>query len=230
MASADSERRVESLGIWSVARRGESEFDRGVSFFDAIYGFAATLLVSNLDPLEPQAWASLQGLADAGAVQQVTGFVLSFIVIAVFWRINVKLVRRLKAMDGPTVAANMLAACLVVLLPFTTQGISDPQTADLPLPTALYAVNVAAVAMAQTLMAQIARSRGLERHPVPSAVHRILLADALVTPLYFLATVPVALLAGAEAARLSWLGLLVVAPLVGRFALRRAEQRLDAAK
>ncbi|MGX1702507.1 TMEM175 family protein [Microbacterium sp. NPDC055357] len=211
-----------------VAERGESEFDRGLSFYDAIYGFAATLLVANVDAPAPEAWQSLRTLFTDDVVDQLLGFVISFVVIVVFWRVNVTLVRRLSGLDGPTTAVNLATAGLVILLPFTTEGISDAATTDLPLPTAIYAVNVAAVALAQVAMFQVARSRGLERNPIPSRLNRIQLLDALVVPLYFLASVPVALVVSADAARLSWLGLIVVAPVSGRL-VRVASRRQPAA-
>lgn len=211
------------MGRDDTDERGGSEFHRGLSFFDAIYGFAATILVANIDMPAPEAWQSLDALRDSGVVDQLFGFSLSFVVIAVFWRVNVRLVRRLTGMDGPTASANLLAAGLVILIPFTTQGLSDPGPGDLALPTAAYAVNVAAVSLSQTLMAQIAHVRGLERVPPTPREHRILILTALVIPAYFLASVPVALLIGSEAALLSWLGLLIIGPMSGRLASRAME-------
>lgn len=206
------------------AERGETEFERGISFYDAIYGLAATLLIANVDAAPPEAWKSLGTLFTHDILDQLVAFTISFVVIAVFWRINVGLVKRLAALDGPTTAANLVAAGLVILLPFTTQGISDAATTDLPLPTAFYAVNVAAVALAQTVMFQIARARGLERTPATARENRRGVLDALVTPVYFLASVPIALVWGADAARWSWIGLPIVAAISARL-VRRAAQR-----
>lgn len=50
-----------------------------------------------------------------------------------------------------------MAAGLVIFIPFTTQGMSDPTTAELPLPTALYAVNMALEMLAQSAITVIAR-------------------------------------------------------------------------
>lgn len=210
------------LGVWSRAARGESEFDRGLSFVDAVYGFAATLLVANVDAPPSEAWTSPGALADSGVTSQLLGMALSFTVIAVFWRTNVRQVARLSATDGPTTFLSLVAAGFVVLLPFTTQGISDPASSALPLPTAFYAVNVALVALAQIAMFEVARARGLERDPLTPRENAVHLADALVVPVFLLLTVPVALLAGAEAARWCWLGLVVLGPLSARVAARLA--------
>lgn len=196
------------------------EFGRGVSFFDAIYGFAVTMLIANVDAPPAQAWRSLEALAASGVSQQLLGFVLSFVVIVVFWRLNVRLTRRLRGMDAATMRINLVATGLAVLIPFTTQGISDTDTADLPLPTILYAVNIALMALMQTLMYQVARARGLERVPTSQSANRRSLVAALITPAVFLASVPVALTAGASAAKLTWALLIVLGPLSGVWATR----------
>lgn len=207
-----------------LAARDEPEFDRGVSYFDAIYGFAATLLVANVDAPSAETWKSLEALAESGVPLQLLGLAVSFIVIAMIWRLNVQFTRRLRGLDGPTTFANLVAAGLVVLLPFTTQGISDPTTEQLALPTALYAINVAAASLSQTLMLQVGRARGLERTPTTRRQNVIFLADALVTPVYLALSIPVAMTAGADAAKSSWLALIVLAPLSGHLAHRAIER------
>lgn len=195
-------------------------FGREVSFFDAVYGFAATLLISNVDAPSASAWRSLDALVASGATTQLVGFVLSFTVIAVLWRVNVRLTRRLDGLDSVTVVANLVAAASVVLIAFTTQGISDPASAALPLPTALYAANIALAALCQTAYYQIARARGLERRRTDRRSNLAELAGAAVTPVVFLISIPVAFAVGPAAAKLLWASLLVLSPLVGTIALR----------
>lgn len=208
------------LGVFSRATRGESEFDRGLSFVDAVYGFAATLLIANVDAPPPEAWSSLGALADSGVISQLLGMALSFTVIAVFWRMNVRYVARLSATDGSTMFLSLVAAGFIVLLPFATQGISDPSTTYLALPTAFYAIDVALIALAQLAMFEVARSRGLERRPLTARENAVFVADALVVPVFLLLTVPLALAGGAEVARWSWMALIVLGPLSARLAAR----------
>lgn len=222
---------LEHMADDSAAARGTSfeptdslEFGRGVSFFDAIYGFAATLLIANVDAPPAEAWRSLAALADSGVPSQLFGFALSFTVIAVFWRVNVGLMRRLIGLDAPTTILNLVAAALVILIAFTTQGISDPVTTDLFLPTASYALNIALVALAQIAMYQVARVRGLERVRSDARANRLQLLDALVTPVVFLASIPVALFLDATAAKWLWAVLIVLGPLSGRLTARTASR------
>ncbi|WP_460773859.1 TMEM175 family protein [Microbacterium sp. GXF7504] len=192
---------------------GSDEYGRGVSFFDAVYGFAVTLLVANVDPPSAEEWASLQTLSQSALGSQLFGLALSFTVIAVFWRVNVRMMRSLRGMDGPTVAANLVAVGLILLIPFTTQGLSDPDSSLLPLPTAFYALNIAVASLAQTAVVQVGRARGLQRVRTTRRANLRELLQALPTPAVFLASVPVALLAGAEAAKWTWAAVLIVAPV-----------------
>ena len=192
------------------------EFARGLSFTDAIYGFAITLLVVNIDVPDASAWTSLSALVDAGFLGQLFGFTLSFIVIAVFWRVNFRLVRTLSGMTSAVLSAQVVSAFFIVLIPFTTQGASDPGTRDVGLPTALYALNIALAAIAQSSMYFIAYRQGLTGLPRTNAVARNLVIGAMATPVVFLASIPVALAYGANAGRLVWLALLVLGPILGR--------------
>lgn len=201
-------------------RRGESEFDRGLSFFDAIYGFAATLLIAAVDPPSAADWASWESLMGSELPIQLFGVALSFIVIVVMWRANVQIMRRLEALDGPTVLANLVAAAMVIFLPFTTQGISDGDSSALALPTAVYALNVAFASLAQTAVFQVGRARGLEREPTSRRENVPLVLDELVSPAVFLFSIPVAFVFDGHWAKLCWLVLVVIGPMSYRISAR----------
>lgn len=206
----------------AVIHRDSSEFDRGLSFFDAIYGFAVTLLIANVDLPRAQEWQDLSSLAESGLGQQMFGVILSFVVICVLWRVNVRIISKMTGLDGPMLVANLVATGLVILVPFTTDAISDPETSGLALPTVLYAVNIAGVSLAQSTVYQLGRRAGLERHPTSSRQNLAALSDALVTPAVFLCSIPVALTIGASAAQLFWLVLVVLLPVSGRMSTRLA--------
>lgn len=203
-----------------VIRRDTSEFDRGLSFFDAIYGFAVTLLIVNVDLPEPEAWRDLGSLSNSGLGHQLSGVVLSFVVISALWRVNVRMTKGLTGLDGPMVFTNLVATGLVVLVPFTTDAISNPATADLALPTAFYALNIAGVALAQAAVYQRGRAAGLERRATSARENGMLLLAAAATPVVFLSSVPVAVTVGAGTAQLMWVSLVVLLPLTGGLAKR----------
>lgn len=197
-------------------RRETSEFDRGLSFFDAIYGFAITLLTTSLHLPDREAWRSLPALMDSSFPAQLGTFAISFAVIGLFWRINVHLVQRLREMDAVTITVNLVAAGFVVLVPFTTRGIQDHQIGSMALPTVLYALNIATAILCQAVMFQIARFRGLESEPMSKRANRSHLAEALVPAGVFVLSIPVALIWGGSIGKLSWLSLIIIGPVSGR--------------
>ncbi|WAP50969.1 TMEM175 family protein [Arthrobacter sp. ATA002] len=195
--------------------RSSVEYGRGVSFFDAIYGFAITLLVTNVDLPAAEAWQSPAGVWNSGIVGQLFGFLLSFVVIATFWRVNFRYMSAVTRMSPRIVIWNITASFFIILLPFSTQGTSDPATAGLPLPTALYALNIALASLSQTLLYLSARKHGqipsMQRTgPAQTLLH-------LTVPAVFLASIPVIFLAGPVPGRLVWAILVIASPVAGRY-------------
>ena len=200
------------------------EFGRGLSFFDAIFGFAITVLVVSIDPPEAKAWTSLTALLESGLGNQLTCFAISFVVIAVFWRSNTQLLGRFRAMDQALITSNLVTVAFVVLLPFSTQGISDPALYGMPLPTAPYAVNVALAILSQSITAEIARARGLLIDDIPPSAWWAARIDLLAKIGIFLLSVPIAFVFGSHWAQLSWLLLIVVGRVTGRWSERVAQR------
>lgn len=204
--------------------RESVEFARTFAFLDAIYAIALTLLVVNIDPPAAAEWASLATLADSGLGWQLLGFGISFAVIAVFWRANHRIVGGFSAITPATITANLVAIAFVVLIPFSTQGISDAETADQPLAVSIYAVNISVAVLAQVVVFLMARRDGVLRNPMPRRADTVKLIDTLTTPAVFLASIPVAYLFGADWARYTWAALIVIGPISGRWAARRIER------
>lgn len=200
--------------------REGAEFGRGLGFFDAIYGFAITLLIVNVEPPPAEAWSSLSALLDHGLGTNLLGFAISFVVIAAFWRRNTELLSRFSAIDQAVITANLVAAGLIVLVPFTTEGISE--FSDYPLAVALYACNVALVILVQQVMLEIGRAKGLLIRTPSRAATRADRIDALAKVAVFLVSIPVAYLTRPGWGMLTWLLLLVLGPILGNRSLRIA--------
>ena len=199
--------------------RETSEFDRSLSFFDAVYAFSLTLLIANLDWPPPAAWQNISTLLADGLDDQLIAFVISLVVIVVFWRSNQSIVARLVKLDSATINLNILVATIVIFIPFTTQAVGDPETADLTLPTVLYAVNVTAAIIAQMVMYRVAVAHGLERVPISPRNRRVELLNASFKPLVFLLSIPVAFALGPTAGKLTWL-LILLSPVIGSLTAR----------
>jgi len=200
--------------------RDSVEFARAFTFFDAVYAFALTLLIVNIDPPEASDWADLWTWLDSGLGWQLFGFLVSFAVIAVFWRTNHRLSSGFDGVSPGTLTANMVALAFVVFIPFSTQGISDPDTGDQPLAVAVYAVNIAAAVAAQSAIFLVARRDGLVADPLPRRADTVRMLDTATTPAIFLLSIVVAYTLGSDWARYTWALLLIVGPISGRLADR----------
>ncbi|OAV59406.1 TMEM175 family protein [Enteractinococcus helveticum] len=203
-----------------VYQRETSSFDRVLGFLDAIYAFAVTLLVLNIDVTSSDAWSSIEAFFTQGMGGQLLGFLISFVVIVAFWRRNHEILADFTGLDSTTITWNIVVAGLIIFIPFTTQGISDPHTDELPLPTAVYAANIALAVIAHSIMLQVAARRGLLIKPLNRHQLRARALDSLGAPLVFLVSIPVAYLADGNTAKLCWLTLLIVGPLGARLVRR----------
>lgn len=200
--------------------REASEFDRAFAFIDATYAVALTLLVTTLDIDDvPEAFASVSALNDAVGAQ-FFAFVVAFAVIAAYWVANHRMVAGFVAIDTPTIVVHLFLVASVVLLPFTTAWVGDPQAAELALPTALMAVSIAAVSALHTMVWVVAARRGLLDHEPTRGEWRETVINGLVPVAVFLGSVPVAYLVSPDVGRLFWLVLLVVNPAVGTWTAR----------
>ena len=196
--------------------RDSIEFGRALAFIDAIFGFSITLLIAAVDVPPDGSWTSLHTLLASGLGTQLMAFGISFVVIAAFWRANHRAMAGFRALDAVTLRMSIVVAGLVVFIPFTTRAISS---SDLPLATALYATNIALVVVANAALVVVGRMRRLMTdtgEPLFAEIGR-----AMATATVFLASIPVAYLVDPGTAKLTWLSLVVVDPVVDRLTARR---------
>ena len=217
-------------GIWALLHRGGIvpanrkyereglEFARAITFFDAIYAFSVTLLITTVDDFSPSAWSSLSALKEANG-SSLLAFAISFVVVVRFWRVNHQEVTGFKSMDGRLIAMNCVVMFGIVLIPFATEAMGKLNSE--PLPTAVYAVVIAGTFVAQWWMIFEADRRGQRRHRW-SGNRWGQIATGLVLPVVFLGSIPVAYLTQPTFAQLCWLSAIVLVPLVDR-ATRRPD-------
>lgn len=189
-----------------VFLRDTTEFNRALSFIDAIFGFSLTLLVTTLQVPPAEAWTSLDSLLRSGLGPQLLAFVISFVVVAGFWRTNHRVISTMRGLDAVTLRLCLYLVAMVVFIPFTTKAISEPNPAGLPLPTAVYAANVAVAVLLSVGLVAAARARGLSRDERPLLQQ---IAGGLIVAAVFLISIPVAYRFGPTIAKYCWLSLLV---------------------
>jgi uncharacterized membrane protein len=146
---------------------------------------------------------------------QLVAFAISFLVIAVYWVSHYRLVATFDALDLRLLTINLFLLAAIVILPFTTESAGDPNVNDLPLPAVVLSVNLAAVSIAFTLIYVIARQRGLLRVEHSDREARWRAALFVAPGLVFLASIPVAYAVDPGTARLVWLSLLAINPVLG---------------
>ena len=200
--------------------RNASEFDRAIGFIDATFALALTLLITTLQvPDDATAWESLGSLDDALGAQLVA-FAIAFVVISGYWLRHHRMVASFSAIDYPVIMLNLGLVAAIVLLPFSTQAVGDPGVEDLPLPTVIMAVNVVAASVLHTLVYVVAVRRNLlSTAPGPGEVSYFVV-NALAGAVVFAASVPVAYLISPTAAKITWIGLVPISWLLGRYTAR----------
>ena len=204
-------------GHWFFERESV-EFIRTMTLMDAIFGFALTLLVVTLEVPPPAEWQSLQTLLGGGIGEQLIAFLISFVVIAGMWVLNHQVLSLFHALDAPTVRICVYLVAMVVFVPFTTKAVSAPDPYKYPLPTVVFAVNVAAIALVTVALILVGRARGLTDSPPPEPG---LIAHSLAVAVVFLVSIPIAYRFGPNPAQWSWLSLAVISPAVSFLAVRR---------
>ncbi len=198
------------------------EFGRAITLMDAIFGFALTLLVTTLEVPPAAAWQSLRALLDSGLGDQLMAFVISFIVLVGMWVTNHQVLSSFRALDAATVRICIYLVALVIFIPFTTKAVAAPDPSHLPLPTAVFATNVAAIVLATVALIVVGRRRGLTDKPLPEPG---LIVHSLAVAAIFLLSIPIAYRFGPNAAQWSWLSLLLVSPAVGLLVRRRGRSQ-----
>jgi uncharacterized membrane protein len=205
--------------------REATEFDRAIAFIDATFAVALTLLITTLAVDDPaSSFASLSAFGDAVGAQ-LLAYAIAFAVIAAYWLAHHRMVAEFVAIDRPTIIANLFLIAAIVLLPFSTRSVGDPDVQNLALPTVLMAVNIAIVSLLDLLVWVMASRRGLLDHTPTTGESRKMVIDGLAPSAVFLGSVPIAYLASPDIARACWLALIVVNPAVGALTARARRLR-----
>jgi len=194
-------------------KHDDLEFARAVTFFDAIFAFAVTLLITTVDDFSPEAWSSFEALKETNG-PSLLAFAISFVVVVSFWRANHQEVTRFEALDGRLIFLNCVVMFGVVLIPFGTEAIG--KLGDHPLPVAVYAVIISGTYLMQHVVVLVADRRGLRGARMSSRQLTWDLVSAAILPLIFLGSIPLAYLVSPQVAEQSWISLAVIMPVIGR--------------
>jgi uncharacterized membrane protein len=189
--------------------RGGLEFDRVAFFTDAIFAIAMTVIVVGIhvpdladrdvpDELRP----ALVDLAP-----EVGSFFLSFAVLGGFWLAHHRSFGRLAAVEPGFILLNLVYLAFIAFLPFPTDLLGN--YGDEVLPTVIYAANVAIISALECACLARASRKGLLAQPLGPVERRWSLVGTATPAYVFAASIPIAFLLGAFAAKATWLSLIV---------------------
>ncbi|MER6496091.1 TMEM175 family protein [Streptomyces griseorubiginosus] len=131
---------------------------RILALTDGVVAIAMTLLVLDIDVPDGLRQQALENALD-DVQSQVGTFLLSAVVISLFWRAHHAVLRDAEWIDGSLFWCNVAFLALVSLIPFPTRVLSD--YGQQPLGPGLYGAVIGTAALVLYLMAvRITRGRG----------------------------------------------------------------------
>jgi uncharacterized membrane protein len=193
--------------VHSEASPSHAEPDMGLErlafFSDAVMAIAMTLLALEIKLPNPGAALSSAALLEQllALLPKYLGFVVSFLVVGLFWIAHNRQFRNLRRYDYALIWLNFLYLLLIAFLPFPTSVVSEHANAA---STIFYAGEVAAIGLSmQLILWYTSRRPHLLRQRLTGAQFRTTFYRQLVAPLIFLISIPIALWNPAVA-RLAW--------------------------
>ncbi len=174
---------------------GKAEvLERIVFFSDAVMAIAITLLVIDLRlPNSPGNLTADKLSSDLQAMVPVfTSFLISFLIIGVYWIGHLGIFRFIKRYDTLLIFLNLLFLMFIVLMPFTSSLVGS--SGSLTAANVIYAANAAAVGFSLSAIWWHAspKQRLIDPGLSPSTI-RLIGLGGLGAPISFLASIPVAL-------------------------------------
>ena len=193
----------------SEPRERTLELDRLVNFSDAVFGIAATLLVTtigfsmhlNQPDLDRKLWHEF-----GDTLPQVLAYALSFFVIARLWIGHHRMFKMIRRIDARFISLNLAVLGLVALVPFPTNVYGNYPNARPAL--IVYCVAISAPSIASAVLFWYAAQGN--RLIVPSTPREFVVHSqlrALSIPTVFLTSIPIAFVA-VGLAQLWWLSMI----------------------
>ncbi|KQS41693.1 TMEM175 family protein [Pedobacter sp. Leaf194] len=139
----------------------EFQIERMILFTDAVFAIAITLLI-----IEIKAPEIHHGMTNAEMINQLLnlvpkfiGFIISFFVIAIYWRSHHRMFSFIKDYDDKLIWLNFFFLFSIILMPFSSAYYSDNTLYNLPF--WFYSLNIAFTGLLNYIMlAYIIKHRG----------------------------------------------------------------------
>jgi uncharacterized membrane protein len=143
--------------------------ERAILFSDAIYAIIITLLALDVRLPENESGASLAQLL-VDTMPKLASYALSFLVVAMLWRVHLRRFRYFVALDSALLSGNVLQLMLTGLLPFSTSVLKSHLGA---LGVTIYAGNIVAISVVGWITYFVARRKpGLVSPQLTAQINR----------------------------------------------------------
>lgn len=204
------EKKIQSQ-IWSII-----DEDRVVAFSDAVFAFAATLLVLKIDlpqGVQPEVFQNFSSLV-LQLLPSYTVNIISFLVIGYYWLNHHAIFALIKKFNGTLVWFNMVFLIFISFLPFPVDLHGDYPT--VPVVVVFYSASLAIVGYLQAGIWWYASMRHLISSDLTKRERNYYLAQNLIAPVVFTLSIPLVLV-HPLLAQVSWLFIIVGIVLVKKF-------------
>jgi uncharacterized membrane protein len=177
-----------------------SSLERTNAFSDAVFAIAMTILVLELHVPKVAPEALPQALL--GLVPGYLTFALSFVVVGMIWLSHHRKFSVIDRFDQNLLRLNLLVLLLVASLALPTALLGE--YGDQTISTVVYATLIGAIGFLMSGLWIYAWRRRLVNRHVDGPMFRLVLAQSLIIPGFFVISIPVGLLAGPAAAEITW--------------------------
>jgi uncharacterized membrane protein len=195
-------------------RRSEGlEFERVAFFSDAVFAIAMTLLVVGIGIPKGKSSEIADKLSDKD--NEIFGFLLSFLVIGLYWLAHHRFFAKLSSVDGRFMRLNLVYLAGIAFMPFPT-ALVGLYGSDAAVVIVLYAITLAVVSALEAAMFWHAQRARLLRRPLDDEALRNYLIASAAPALIFLVSIPIAIYVDPGYALLTWLLIFPAEYLIGK--------------
>ena len=191
--------------------------ERVIFFSDAVVAIAITLLALGLPGVGGTSNAAVLRSLHAN-LDAYLPFVISFVVIAAYWRAHHRLYQYVARLDDRLVTINMVWLLMIICTPYATRVLSDGPFGGVRF--SLYAVIQVITILTLVIMRRHIRNAGLLRSDTPAAVAETDDFSIVAVAVTFAVSIPVSF--KTEWAYAIWVAAAMVARLVRRIRNRSA--------
>lgn len=167
--------------------RGEFQVDRIVLFSDAVFAIAITLLIIEIKPPEVKSISTdVQAEQLSYLIPKFIGFILSFFVVAIYWRSHHRIFGFVNRYSNKLIFLNFIFLFWVVVMPFSSAYYSENTAYNLPF--YFYNFNIVLTGLANVILIRYVLNpkNALKDHEPSLIFKKLFMARAISIPSIFL--------------------------------------------